>query len=342
LSTREDTWTGVAGGLVVVIAALDAATGGDGFQGLLLAGPVVASATISSRRTAVVAALAVAGGVFLGLLNHRLDDFDHLAGIAGLVLIGGFCVVGARWRERRERDLARVTRVAEVAQLAILRPIPNRVGPVAFASRYVSAAEQAFIGGDLYEVVPGDGGVRVVVGDVRGKGLEAVHLAALVLGAFREAASVERALEQVAAAVDRAVAGEITLEEFVTALFVEILPGGEVRVVNCGHHPPLRLTDKKAEYLTPGEANPPLGLAPDFVVEAHHLDRGDRLLLYTDGLVEARSRDRRFFELAPDVLASLGRRSLDTALDNLVAQVLRHSGGHLDDDLALLLAELRS
>ncbi len=342
MGSRENAWTGVSGGLVVGLAVLDAATGGAGFEGVLLAGPVVASATISSRRTAVVAAMAVAAGLLLGTVNHRLDELDDIVRIAGLVLVGGFCVVGARWRERRERDLARVTRVAEVAQLAILRPIPSRVGPVAFATRYVSAAEQAFIGGDLYEVVPGGDGVRVVVGDVRGKGLEAVHLAALVLGAFREAASVEHALEQVAAAVDRAVEGEITLEDFVTALFVEFLPGGEIRVVNCGHHPPLRLTDRTAEYLTRGDASPPLGLAPDFVVEVHHLNKGDRLLLYTDGLVEARSRDRTFFELAPEVLAGLGRRSLDSALENLVSQVLRHSGGHLDDDLALLLAELRS
>ncbi len=342
MSTRENAWTGVAGGLVVGLAGLDMSTGGGGFEGVLLAGPVVASATISSRRTAVVAALAVAAGLLVGAVDGRLDDFEQLVRLVGLVLVGGFCVVGATWRERRERDLARVTRVAEVAQLAILRPIPTRVGPVAFASRYVSAAEQAFIGGDLYEVVPGGDGVRVVVGDVRGKGLEAVHLAALVLGAFREAASVEQALGQVAAAVDRAVAGDITLEEFVTALFVEFLPSGELRVVNCGHHPPLRLTDRTAEYLVPGEVNPPLGLAPDFIVEVHQLNRGDRLLLYTDGLVEARSRDRRFFELAPEVLATLGRRSLDAALENLVAQVLRHSGGHLDDDLALLLAELRA
>lgn len=342
MATRENVWTGVAGGLVVALAVLDAATGGEGFGGVLLAGPVVASATVSPRRTAMVAAMAVAAGLVLGAVDYRLDNVDEIVRIAGLVLVGGFCVVVANWRERRERDLARVTRVAEVAQLAILRPIPSRVGPVAFASRYVSAAEQAFIGGDLYEVVPGGDGVRVVVGDVRGKGLEAVHLAALVLGAFREAASVEQALDHVAAAVDRAVEGEITLEDFVTALFVEFLPGGEVRVVNCGHHPPLRLTHSTAEYLTPGEASPPLGLAPDFVVEVHHMNKGDRLLLYTDGLVEARSRDRRFFELAPDVLTGLGRRSLDTALESLVSQVLHHSGGHLDDDLALLLAELRS
>ncbi|MBA3267225.1 MAG: SpoIIE family protein phosphatase [Acidimicrobiia bacterium] len=109
--------------------------------------------------------------------------------VAGVGAVGTFCVVSARWRERREGVLQRVTRVAEVAQLAILRPIPTRVGTMTFASRYLSAADQAFIGGDLYEVVPSAAGVRVVVGDVRGKGLEAVHLAALVLGTFREAAA---------------------------------------------------------------------------------------------------------------------------------------------------------
>lgn len=342
MGTTEDTWTAVAGGLVVGLAALDTVAVGSGFEGVLLAGPVVASATIGSRRTAAVSALAVAAALFVGATHHRLDTLAQVVRIVGLVLVGGFCVIGAHWRERRERDLARVTKVAEVAQLAILRPIPARVGPVAFASRYLSAAEQAFIGGDLYEVVPSRDGVRVVVGDVRGKGLDAVHMAALVLGSFREAATVEDALDKVAAAVDRAVVSDIALEEFVTALFVEFRPNGDIRVVNCGHHPPLRLTGHTAEYLTPGQANPPLGLDPDFVVEVHHLERGDRLLLYTDGLVEARGEDRSFFELAPEVLASLSRRSLDTALENLVSQVLRHAGGHLDDDLALLLAERRA
>ncbi|MGI8776899.1 MAG: SpoIIE family protein phosphatase [Acidimicrobiales bacterium] len=63
--------------------------------------------------------------------------------------------------------------------------------------------------------------------------------------------------------------------------------------------------------------------------------------LYTDGLVEARSPDRSFFEMAPEKLSSLNKRSLESALEGLVAEVLRHAGGHLDDDLALLLAEVR-
>ena len=338
---KDDVWTAVAAGALATVAVLDAIVGGSGFDGLLVVGPVVGSATVSPRRTFFLAVAAVLAAATIAAVHGRLDDAGVIR-VAGVAAVGAFCVVAAHWRERREGVLQRVTRVAEVAQLAILRPIPTRVGPVSFASRYLSAADQAFIGGDLYEVVPSARGVRVVVGDVRGKGLEAVHLAALVLGTFREAATVEGALAGVAMAVDRAVGSEISLEDFVTAVFVEFRPGGEVELINCGHHPPMRVMPRAVEYLMPTEFSPPLGLTPDFTAEVHNLERGDRLLLYTDGLIEARAPDRSFFELAPDTLSSLRRRSLDAALEALVAEVLRHAGGHLDDDLALLLAEVRS
>jgi serine phosphatase RsbU (regulator of sigma subunit) len=338
---KEDAWTAVAVVSILLVAVLDAVLGGEGFEGVLLVGPVVASATISARRTARVVTLAVVAGIVTGIVHQRLDTLTQGIRVGGVLVVGALCVVAAHRRERRERVLQRVTRVAEVAQLAILRPIPARVGRVAFASRYLSAAEQAVIGGDLYEVVPSRHGVRVVVGDVRGKGLEAVHLAAQVLGSFREAAYAEDRLTEVAAAVDRAVCGQVALEDFVTAVFVEFRPGGEIAVVNCGHHPPLRVSRRSVQYLTPDEASPPMGLSPDFTVQVHRLARGDRLLLYTDGLLEARAPDRSFFELVPEVVDSLNRRSLDSALESLVAQVLRHAGGRLDDDMALLLAEVR-
>ena len=327
---------------VLGVFVLDLAIDDEGIEGVLLLGPVVASATVSPRRTAQVATLAVVAGIVAGAVHDRLTTAPQILRVGGVLVGGAFCVLAAHWRERRESALQRVTRVAEVAQLAILRPIPSRVGPVAFASRYLSAAEQAFIGGDLYEVVPSSEGVRVVVGDVRGKGLEAVHLAALVLGSFREAATVEKALDDVAAAVDRAVSADIALEDFVTAVFVEFRPGGEITVVNCGHHPPLRVSGFGAQYLAPERVSTPLGLTPNFTVESHRLSRGDRLLLYTDGLVEARAADRSFFELAPDTVDTLKRRSLDSALEGLVASLRRHAGRRLRDDLAPLRAQVRA
>ncbi|MDQ6797878.1 MAG: serine/threonine-protein phosphatase [Actinomycetota bacterium] len=339
---REDVWTAVAAGVFAIVALLDSVLAGPGFDALLVAGAVIASATLSTRRTLALATAAVVGAIAIGGLHDRLVMASGGVRVVGIAAVGAFCVLASHWREHREKVLQRVTRVAEVAQLAILRPIPTRVATVNFASRYISAADQAFIGGDLYEVVPATTGVRVVVGDVRGKGLDAVRLAALVLGSFREAANVEDALAHVAMAVDRAVLGDISLEDFVTAVFVEFRPGGDIEVVNCGHHSPLRVSSRVVEYLHPAEASPPLGLSPAFTAQVHHLERGDRLLLYTDGLVEARAPDRTFFKMVPDTLSTLRRRSLDSALEGLVNEVLRHAGGHLDDDLALLLAEVRA
>lgn len=97
-------------------------------------------------------------------------------------------------RERREAELASVRSIAEVAQRVLLRPVPRTAGGLSAAVSYTAAVAEARIGGDLYEVVTSPGGVRVIVGDVQGKGLDAVETAADVLGAFREAAHDEPGL----------------------------------------------------------------------------------------------------------------------------------------------------
>jgi phosphoserine phosphatase RsbU/P len=342
MAKGDEIWAALAVALMVAVGLLDVLVSTHGFGGLLVVGPVVASFRLSARRTAVIALLAVVGGIVVASVGGRLGELDDTIRLIGIALVGGVCVVGASWQERRESAFERVTQVAEVAQLAILRPIPGRVGPVALASRYLSAAEQAFIGGDLYEVVATQRGARAVVGDVRGKGLDAVQLAATVLGAFREAAVGEKTLSEVAAAVDRAVTLDIGPEDFVTAVFVEFRRQGQMELVNCGHHPPLRISGGKVGFLRGDCPNPPLGLSPAFGSQLHQLVRGDRLLLYTDGLVEARSADGSFFPLEQHAPTVLARRSLEAALDALLTRVLAYSGGHLDDDLAVLLAEMRA
>ena len=97
-------------------------------------------------------------------------------------------VVAAVVRRRQEPELASVRSIAEVAQRVLLRPVPRSAGPLRVAVSYTSAVAEARIGGDLYEVVPSRR-VRVIVGDVQGKGLEAVETAAVVLGEFRAAAA---------------------------------------------------------------------------------------------------------------------------------------------------------
>ena len=106
------------------------------------------------------------------------------------------------FREQSGR-LANVLQVADAAQRAILAPPPPQIGPVRLAARYVSAAREALVGGDLYEIVSRPGAVRLLIGDVRGKVLGAVRTATIVLGEFRAAASDLDDLAEVAVQIDR-------------------------------------------------------------------------------------------------------------------------------------------
>src|SRR5690349_24022553 len=113
--------------------------------------------------------------------------------------------------------------VAEVAQRAILAPPPPRTGPLLLSARYLSAAVEAQVGGDLYEVVPGESSVRVLVGDVRGKGLSAVRTATVVIGEFRAVAADTDDVVHIAREVDRRIQPYLTdPEDFVTGVFVDI------------------------------------------------------------------------------------------------------------------------
>lgn len=203
----------------------------------------------------------------------------------------------------------------------------------------MSATAEALVGGDLYEVAPTPYGVRVVIGDVRGKGLEAVQTAASVLGAFRATAYTEPDLAALARGVDATLQRLVAEEDFVTAVVGE-LDGHTVRLANCGHHPPVVVAGGRATVLDTGEPTLPLGLGADPEVTEHPWPAGSRLLLYTDGLVEARDRAGRFFALA-DHADQITDGDLEEALDRLAGQVRRHAGGRLRDDLALLLVEHR-
>jgi hypothetical protein len=340
VSRREDPrWTLLAVAVVAILSVADLALGADvQFTGSLVIAPFLAGAMVGPRTTLGVALLTFLVALALGTANDA-GAAEHVARLVVVTFGGGLAVWLAARRERREDELAEVTRVAEVAQRAVLRPVPPRIGPLAFASRYQSASPEALIGGDFYEVVDCDHGrVRVIVGDVRGKGLEAVRLAAIVLGSFREAAQSLETLEEVALLLDHRLQRHLDPEDFVTAVLAQFRWDGALTVVNCGHHPPLLIRADRTELLTPRTATTPLGLAPVPAAETAVMGPGDRLLLYTDGLVEARSQSGRMIAL--DHLAdTLRSPNLDAALGTLVTTLQDLVIGPIEDDLALVLTE---
>ncbi len=266
--------------------------------------------------------------------HYAKEDVPYVEDVARRAALA---IETARVLREQSGRLADVSRVAEAAQRAILAPPPPRLGPVALAARYVSAAAEALVGGDLYETVARPGAVRLLIGDVRGKGLAAVRTATVVLGEFRSAAADLDDLAAVARQIDRRVRDYVGDEDFVTALMLEVRDDGAYVIASCGH-PPALLAHDGVLSLLEGPASLPLGLGADPVVTTGVLQPGDRVLLYTDGVIEARDPERRFVDLLA-VARPLGVGPLDEALDQVLDALRAAVGSALGDDLAMLAAE---
>ncbi|MGW3117641.1 PP2C family protein-serine/threonine phosphatase [Streptomyces sp. NPDC001107] len=328
--------------LIVSVIVLADLAGGAGITWLpmLAAGPALAATTNGPRGVLCVGLLAAVLGAVLGTRNGvpSSELAAVLSALAAVTLASGL----ASWlRGRRERVLAAVRSVAETAQHALLAPVPATVGPFQVAVRYSAAAAEARIGGDLYALIPTPYGVRLIVGDVRGKGLPAVGTAALVLGIFREAAYDEPDLLAVVDRIERSLARNLGSDDFVTAVVAGYPKAGQLEVVNCGHAPPLLVRgDGSVTAVESTHPAPPLGLRAltDHTPGLQVLSFADRdqLLLYTDGVTEARDRGRAFYPLHEGLARHVSDDPART-LGALHDELLAHVGGRLHDDAALLL-----
>lgn len=334
--------------VIVAVSVLDLASSRTTvLLGLLATAPLLASNLVGVPLTAAYSVLSLIDAVVLGFTDHLYDASDSRSGqairIAAVALAGATSVVAARRRVTREEHLRQVTRVAEVAQQAILAPIPPRLAGLALAQQYTSAATDARIGGDLYAAVDTPYGVRLLIGDVRGKGLEAVRLASHLLGAFRERADERWDLLVLLDDLDRAVRRVAEDEDFVTAVVAQITPEGKLTVVNAGHPAPLLMRHGVAIVLRPPVRCPPLGMSGECGVLTVDVQVGDRLLMYTDGLGEARHReDGSFFPLRQFAAPALSSGTLDEGLVGVQSAVRDWTGGVLTDDVALLAVEVLS
>jgi serine phosphatase RsbU (regulator of sigma subunit) len=318
---------------------------------MLIAAPVVLAWFAGPVATGATGLLAVASLLLIMALKGALN---HLSELAALVLISVFSTAICYMRERRVRLLTQVRTVSEAAQQAILRPLPDRTGPLRLASTYLAAEDEAQIGGDLYAVARTSEQTRLIIGDVRGKGLNSIGDAATLIGAFRGAAHRQASISELAAYLERSVCSnmaesaesEICGESFITAALLEI-PDNEpvVRVVNCGHPPPLLLRNNEVAALDGGRPAPPLGLSglteASHHVETFSFEAGDTLLLYTDGLIEARDASGTFFPLA-EWLTGWAKQRPAILVRSIRKALLTYVGGRLGDDAAILAVERTS
>lgn len=340
---RADTRTSVGAALVLflLILAVGAALGhAPRVISLLVIPPFVAATFAPWLPVTAVSALCAAAAAGLTLTTQPAGTSSStslLVEVTAVLIAGCIAVAVALVRQRQQQRWSALSRLASVAQQAVLRPVGPVVGQLRLAGRYVSASDHADIGGDLYEAVDTPYGARLVIGDVRGKGLPAVRLASTVLGSFRHVAYERADLRTVVSDLDRAVARGADYEDFVTAAFLEVR-GGTLTIYSCGHPAPLLLRRGELQLLEPTAAAPPLGFKPIAKSVTVRLEPGDRLLLYTDGLAEAR-RDGKFFPVSERAWGLLGHGSIVDGLASLESALRSWVGGPLGDDIALMLIE---
>lgn len=267
-----------------------------------------------------------------------------LAAGAGLVL---------HVRQVMLRQVRQTRAVAGTTRSRSVRPMSTRIDGLATAAVRLSAERGAGGGGDLYDVISTEHGVRVVMGDVRGHGLSATDTVAAVLGGFREAVHHEADLAGVLGRLDRALARHLRdrvrtedhedAEEFVTVLLLQIAPDGQIHALNCGHPWPYLLSAGRAELLARADPMPPLGMFPLPAelpsMPCGPLLPGEALFLHTDGVEDARDVHGAFFPLSKALAASVRGRPISpqSVLRAVFTQLLRHTGGRPKDDIAILL-----
>lgn len=201
-------------------------------------------------------------------------------------------------------------------------------------------------GGDAFDYAIDGSLARFMVLDAMGRGLRAALTCVTALGALRAARRDDHGLDAMARAADAALTEQFPDLRFVTGVLAELhMDSGLLRYLNAGHPPPLLLRGTKAVRELPGGRRLPLGIDRSAAIEVGEevLEPGDRLLLYTDGVIEAYDRGGERFGV--DRLVDLAERCAAAdlpgpeTLRRLAHSVLEHQDGPPTDDATLLLLE---
>ncbi|MGB7137401.1 MAG: PP2C family protein-serine/threonine phosphatase, partial [Acidobacteriaceae bacterium] len=233
----------------------------------------------------------------LQVLHFRTNWFPFgiqvtLADASNLLLTAVLAILLLRRLLHSVRDQRRlaldVKQAQEVQQVILPQPRTEFPGLVV-ESEYRPALE---VGGDFFQIVPNsaDSSLLIIAGDVTGKGLKAGMLVALLVGAIRTAVETTADPRQILAALNRRLLGRG--EAHATCLALRIAADGSVSLANAGHMPPY-LNGQPVSI----DGALPLGMTPnaDFSVMRFTLAPGDRLVVISDGIVEATDQQRQLF-----------------------------------------------
>lgn len=265
----------------------------------------------------------------------------------GLAIIAWDATFAKQSEEEREELLRSKTKIARVLQRALLPPALPEIPGAEVSASYVAAEEGIDVGGDFYDVfaIESDGWA-LVMGDVTGKGPEAAALTSLARYTIRAAAMRVKRPKRVLSVLNEEILRQTGAERLFTAVYAELEPdqGGSdamlLRVACAGHPSPLILR-KGGEVEQLPETGTILGVVeePEFAYREVTLQRGESIVFYTDGVIEARSRSGEFFGEERLLAVAEGSSGLSAAdLSEKIKDVaLDFQDGNARDDIAVLV-----
>jgi phosphoserine phosphatase RsbU/P len=264
-----------------------------------------------------------------------------------LVFIGALAytvVARTLGRQRELRAIEQELATARRIQTSILPTRAPRLEGATLAFRYLPATSVA---GDVFDFLEmSTRGTGILVADVCGHGVPAALIASMVKVATTAQKAHADDPGQVLAGIHLAITGELPPGHFVTATYVYVdLERGILRHASAGHPPALVRRAADGTVLSAGPTGPLLiSLAPaEYPVVEMPFCRGDRVVLYTDGLVEAMRPDGEMFGVER-LSESLGRSPGDpdaflTALVAAVSDFAGRQGAAFDDDCTLVAVD---
>ncbi|MCZ6704338.1 MAG: PP2C family protein-serine/threonine phosphatase [Bacteroidetes bacterium] len=271
-------------------------------------------------------------GVVLTFIGMPDEEFQIIFGLLSVLFVLGL--------ELKDKLLAK-DELAEGRSVQIaLMPSENPKLPGWETWLYTAPAND--VGGDLVDHLRIDEDrIALTLGDVAGKGLPAALMMAKLQATLRALAPITGSLSDLGRQLNEIVVRDGLPSKFASLVFLELSANsGMIRLLNAGHLPPLVLRDNRIEELDHGD--PAIGLTTEarFKERIVHLDPGDMMLVYSDGLTEARNEIGRFFgeERLKELLERLRDHSTEIAGDTLLKAVERfEQGARRHDDLSIIL-----
>ncbi|MGW4434340.1 PP2C family protein-serine/threonine phosphatase [Streptomyces sp. NPDC004596] len=288
------------------------------------------------------------GGDQVGVMAVTLDSIDdddrrilhRIAGLVGDLLVTKHGYSDLFFCVRRREPMS----VAAEIQWALLPPLAMIMPRVAVAGILEPAYDVA---GDSFDYALNGDVLHVAMIDAMGHGLDAATMATVAIGAYRHARRAGTGLPEIYAFMDRAVADQFGPEHFVTAQMLQLdTTTGRLQWVNAGHPSPMLVRDHRVTLRVTGPTTLPVGFGgPQPQTSEMNLEPGDRLLCFTDGLIEEHKTGEDEFgeDLMIDWVNQLERtdRGVRAVARSLSHTLKRARGGHTTDDATLLLVEWR-